>query len=47
MTSSGITPDYDYYNAVLAAFAQSGNMEAIDKVISSELIYVYNVVYEK
>ena len=33
MKKGGMLPDYDYYNAVLAAFAQSGNIDAINKVM--------------
>ena len=32
MSRGGILPDYDYYSAILAAFAQSGNLDAINKV---------------
>lgn len=33
MKNGGISPDYDFYNAVLAAFGKSGNVDAINKVM--------------
>ena len=33
MNRGGIIPDHDYYNAVLVAFAKSGNLDAVNKVM--------------
>ena len=38
LKSSGLKPHYNYYNAVLAAYARAGNQDAIYKVVC---VYVF------
>ena len=45
MNDGQLSPDYKYYNAVLASFAQSGNLNPINKVrnVLAKLTWVYKI----